>query len=84
MNPWIWRLIIVVLAVALMPVIVSGTATLIANGIQAVGQGIHSLFKPLSMSGDARLEGLIRLCLYLISITLLVRFLFGRGDRDGS
>ena len=78
MNPWILRIIIIILAIAFIPIIVTGTASLISGGIHSASEGIHSLFRPLSMSGDARLEGVIRLCLYLISITLLVRFLFGR------
>jgi hypothetical protein len=31
---------------------------------------------PFSMRGEARLEGLIKLCLYLVSITVLVKILF--------
>ena len=78
MNPWIWRIIILILAIAFIPMIVSGTASLVSNGTHAVAESIHSLLRPLSMSGDAKLEGLIRVCLYLISITLLFRFLFRR------
>jgi len=77
MNPWVWRIIIIVVAVAFVPLIVSGTAALITKGIYGVSQGIHTMLEPLSGSGDARLEGVIRLCLYLIVITLLARFLFG-------
>jgi len=51
MNPWILRIIVLILAVAFIPVIVSGTATLVSNAIQGAGQGIHSLLRPLSMSG---------------------------------
>ena len=75
MNPWIVRIIAIILAVALVPIMVSGTASLVADAIQSAGEGIHSLFTPFSMSGEARLQGVIRLCLYLISITLLIRFL---------
>ena len=81
MNPWIWRLIILILAIAFIPMIVSGTASLVSSGTHSVAESIHSLLRPLSMSGDARLEGLIRLCFYLISITLLINFLFGRGGK---
>ena len=80
MNPWILRLIIIILAVAFVPIIVSGTASLITSAIHSVGGGIFSLFEPFSRSGDARLEGIIKLCLYLVAITLIARFLFGRRD----
>ena len=77
MNPWIWRVIIIILAVAFIPLIVNGTASLVTIGINEVSQGIHSVLRPFSMRGGAKMEGIIRLCLYIISITLLIRFLFG-------
>lgn len=76
MKPWIWRSIIIILAIAFVPMIVAGVASLVTAGIHVVGQNVHSLLRPLSMSGDARLEGIIRLCLYLVAITLLARVLF--------
>jgi hypothetical protein len=77
MNPWIWRIVIVILAVAFIPIIVNGTASLVTSGINEVSQSIHSLFRPFSMTGGARMEGIIRLSLYVVAITFLVRFLFG-------
>ena len=77
MNPWILRTIIIILAIALLPIIVSGAASLIMSGIHGVGESIHSILSPLSMRGEAKLKGIIELCLYLVSITILIRFLFG-------
>ena len=82
MNLWIWRIVIVLLAIALIPIIVQGTTSLISSGIEVFSQNIHDLFEPLSKSGEKRLLGIIRLCLYLISITLLARFLLGRGGGE--
>ena len=78
MNPWIWRLIILILAIAFVPLIISGTASLISSGIHSAQEAIHTLIIPLSEPGEERLKGIIRLCLYLIAITLLARVLFGR------
>lgn len=78
MNPWVWRSIIIILAVAFIPIIISGTAALVTSGIHGISQWIQSLISPFSETGDAKLQGLIRLALYLITITLLVRFLIGR------
>jgi K+-transporting ATPase A subunit len=78
MNPWVWRSIIIILAVAFIPLIISGTAALVTSGIHGISQLIQSLISPFSETGDAKLQGLIRLALYLIAITLLVRFLIGR------
>jgi hypothetical protein len=50
---------------------------LVTSGINEVSQSIHSLFRPFSMRGGARMEGIIRLSLYVVAITFLVRFLFG-------
>jgi len=78
MKPWMIRLIVIILAIAFVPLIVSGVSALVVDAIHGVSHGINSLFAPLSKTGEPRLEGLIRLCLYLITITLLVRFLLGR------
>ena len=80
MNPWIWRIIIIILAIAFVPIIISGTASLITSGIHEVGESIHSILRPLLMRGEAKLKGIIELCLYFISITILIRFLFGNRN----
>jgi len=77
MNSWIVRAIIIILAIAFLPVLVMGTAKLISNGINAVDHAIHSVFLPFAMPGEAKLQGVIKLCLYLISITFLIKILFG-------
>ena len=82
MNPWIWRIIIIILAIAFVPIIVSGTASLITSGIQEFGESIHAIFRPLSMRGEAKLKGIIELCLYLVSITFIIKFLFGGRSGD--
>ena len=73
MNPWMWRIIVIILGVAFVPIIVSGTASLIASSVHSVSEGVNNLFRPFSQSGNAKLEGIIQLCLYLISIGLLAR-----------
>ena len=40
-----------------------------------MGESITALFRPFTLSGKARLGGLIEMCLYLIVITFLIRFL---------
>ena len=76
MKPGIWRIIVIILAIAFVPMIFSGVASLVTAGVHGVSHNIDSMLRPLSMSGDDKLEGLIRLCLYLVAITLLARFLF--------
>jgi len=78
MNRRVVLLLIAGLAVALVPLIIKGIARLTVRGINAVSNGIESLIHPLSMTGDARMEGIIQLCLYLIVATLIVSGLFGR------
>ena len=78
MNPWMLRIIIIILAFAFVPLLVSAVASLVTSGIYSIGESVNSLLRPLSQGGEARLEGVIRICLYLIFITLLIRFVFGR------
>ena len=79
---WTHRIIIIILALALLPILVHFVTLFSMQAIHAATQGIQNLFQPLAMTGDARLEGIIKLCLYLIGITLLVKFLIGpRGQR---
>ena len=73
MNPWVWRIIVIGFALAFIPLIVKGIAALTVRGVHAISRGIESLLGPLSMTGDARMEGLIELCLYLVAIVLLAK-----------
>lgn len=82
MNRRVVLFLVAALAVALVPLIIKGIAHLTVRGINAVSNGIESLIHPLSMTGDARMEGIIQLCLYLIVATLIVSGLFRR--RGGS
>jgi hypothetical protein len=78
-NPWIWRFAIILFAVVLVPtVIIPGAASLITQGINSAGDIIEGSLRSLSQSGDARLEGLIKLCLNLIFIAILIRFFVRR------
>lgn len=80
MNPWIPRIIIVVLAMAVMPLVVNGVAHLTTQAVEAVGRGVQGLLAPLSAHGSGGIEGVIKLCLYLIAGTMLVKFLL-RGRK---
>jgi hypothetical protein len=57
---------------------VCATASLITQGINSAGATINDMLRPLSQSGDAKLEGLIKLCLNLIFIAILARFFIRR------
>ena len=75
MNPWVGRASVIILAVAFVPLIVKGVASLTVRAVHAVSYGIGALLRPLSETGDARMEGLIQLCLYLIAVVLLAKVL---------
>lgn len=80
MNPWILRIIVLVLAVAFLPVLISGVSHLTSQAIDAAGNSVKNLLAPLSGSSGNRTEGIIKLCLYLIAGSLLVKFLL-KGRR---
>ncbi len=73
-----WRIVIFIVALILSFIIVPVVASLATNAVSFMGESITSLFRPFTLSGDARLEGLIKMCLYLIVITFLIRFLLRR------
>ena len=74
---WTHRIIIILVALAFLPVLVHLVTQFSMLAINAATQELQNLFRPLLMSGGSRLEGTIKLCLYLIGISLLARFLFG-------
>ena len=79
MNPWMIRIIIVILAIALLPFVVNGVAHLVTTGVNTAGEEIYRVgVEPFSRTGSARTEGVIRLCLYLIAGTLIIKYLLGR------
>ena len=79
MNSWTGRIIMIILAIAFVPLLVTIISHLAVLVINAGIQGITSLFDPFSMSGDAKLSGVIKLCLYLVAGTLLVKYLLRRN-----
>ena len=78
MNQWVIRAIVVVLAIAFLPLVVNGVAHFATEAVNSAGTGIKNLLAPLRYSGSAKVEGVIRLCLYLIAVVLIIRFLSGR------
>ena len=73
MNPWIVRIITIILAVALVPLIISWIAAFVTKVIYSVGERVQSLLDPLFHSGNT--EGILTLGFGLVAITLLIRFL---------
>lgn len=65
---------ILIFTIVLVPtVIIPAAAELITSGIESAGKTINDVLMPLSRGGEARLKGLVQLCLYLIFITLVVK-----------
>jgi len=73
-----WRIVLFIVALILVLIIVPVVASLATNVVSFMGESITALFRPFTLSGEARLEGLIKMCLYLIIITFLIRFLLRR------
>jgi len=73
-----WRIVIFIVALIFSLIVVPVIASLATNAVSFMGESITALFRPFTLSGEARLEGLIKMCLYLIIITFLIRFLLRR------
>ena len=86
MNPWVIRILIILLAIGLVPVLVQGTAKLISDAIHGTGNAINKAIVPLYMSsGPDKLDGVILLGLYVIFIIAILRIVMKpRGGRDDS
>lgn len=78
MNPWITRIIVIILAIVFLPMLINAVTQLTMEGINGAVQTFKTLTGSLSLAGEGRSEGAIKLCLYLIAGTLLIRYLFGR------
>ena len=70
MNSWTGRIIIVGLAIVFVPLLASIVSKLVAQGIHTWTEWITNVF-----SGSAGLEGMVKLCVYLIAITVLIKYL---------
>ena len=79
---WANRIIIIIVALASLIIVVPLVTQLTMQVIHVVTQGFQNFLQTLLMPGDARLEGVIKLCLYLLGITLLARFLIGSRGRS--
>jgi hypothetical protein len=73
-----WRIVIVIVAIIFSISMVPFVASLVINAFNYMGESITALFRPFTLSGRQRLQGLIELCLYLVTITFLIRSLFRR------
>mgnify|MGYP000240265994 CR=1 FL=1 len=73
-----WRIVIFIAAIIAAVIIVPFAASLVTSAVSFMGESITALFRPFTLSGRQRLQGLIELCLYLVAITFLIRFLLRR------
>ena len=72
------RIVISIVLIILAFLMVPRIASLAVAGANFLSESITALFRPFTLSGEARLEGLVKMCLYLIIITFLIRFLLRR------
>ena len=70
------RIVIFIVAIILAYIMVPRVASLIIGGANFTADKIADLFRPFTLEGEARLEGLIRLCLYLVAGTLIVKYIW--------
>ena len=72
------RIVIFIVALILSFIVIPVVASLVTNAFNYMGESITALFRPFTLSGRQKLHGLIELCLYLVTITFLIRFLLRR------
>ena len=85
MSQWSVGVIVIIIAMAFVPLIINGVAAGIEQGIDGISHFIKGVFDSGSRSGDVRLQGLIKLCLYLVCVVFLVDFICQKvGRKDGT
>ena len=72
------RIVIFIVAIIATVLLVPFVASLVTSAMSFMGERINALFRPFTLSGKQRLQGLVELCLYLVAITFLIRSLFRR------
>ena len=72
------RIVIFIVAIIATVLFVPFVASLVTSAMSFMGERITALFRPFTLSGKQRLQGLVELCLYLVAITFLIRSLFRR------
>jgi len=75
--PSVWRTILIIFTLVLVPtVIIPGVAGLITQGIDSFSGHIRQV-----LGATGNLEGLVQLCLYLVYLTVVMRFLIGKINK---
>ena len=70
MNSWTGRIIIIVLAALFVPFLAGIISQIVVQGVQALTNWTANLFR-----GNMGLGGMVKLCVYLIAITLLIKII---------
>ena len=79
MNPVVWKIAAALVALALVPLVINGTAALFMGGVNSVSHGVKTFFDSIFVFGDdRRMEALIKLAVGLVVLTLIATGLFGK------
>ena len=82
MNPVVWRIALALVALALVPLVINGTAALFMGGVNSVSHGVKTFFDSIFVfGGDRRMEALIKLAVGLVVVTLIVTIVFGKQKK---
>ena len=70
MNSLTGRIIIIALAIVFVPFLAGIISQVVVQGVQALTNWTANIFH-----GDLGLGGMVKLCVYLTTITLLIKFM---------
>jgi hypothetical protein len=80
-NPWVWRIMIVILVLAFAPIVISGVANLVGIAVHSVGREVYEVTRFAGMRGTDRVQGAVTLCLYVGVLVVIIKVLSGnRGE----
>lgn len=73
------KILVVLIAAALLPAVIAGVTSLVAAGIDSIGEGIRELLKgPFQFSGSSQMQALVKLCLWIVAVMVLAKFILGK------
>jgi len=79
-SSWLWRVVVILVIIAIAPLIIGAVALFVSNCVQTFGHFIDNSISSFSyslMSGN-KVESITKLCLWLLVIIIVVKFLVRR------
>jgi hypothetical protein len=81
-TTWIWRIVLVIIVLVAAQAIIGVVALLVSSAVQELSNFVRESVNSIShgFTGGDRVETLVRLCLWLVTIIIILKILLNRND----